>query len=42
MTKELDIKSRYALEFSQTCLVDLSLTGVLRVRVLGWMDLVSP
>ena len=37
MTQELDIKSRYVLEFSQACLVDSSLIGVLRVRIMGWI-----
>ena len=32
---ERDIKSRYVLEFSQAYLVDSSLIGVLRVRILG-------
>ena len=37
MIEKLDIKSRYVLEFSQACLVNSSLTGVLRVRILGWI-----
>ena len=37
VTLELDIKSRYAMEFSQAYLVDSSLTGVLKVRILGWI-----
>ena len=35
--KERDIKSRYVLEFSQACLADSSLIGVLIVWILGWI-----
>ena len=37
MKLDIDIKSRYAMEFSQAYLVDSSLTSVLRLSILGWI-----